>query len=819
MDAVFLQVVDMTASASILVGVVILLRLVLRKAPKAIHCALWAMVALRLVCPSLPESPVSLMPDSHPVTSVVQQETEKAPGTDQQPQVQLPQASAPNDVATTPAEPEKTVDWAGILTGIWLAGVGVMALYGIGSYLYLRRKVVPAVKEDGVWLCDHVASPFILGLLRPRIYLPSGLEEDYRASVLAHEQAHIRRGDHWWKPLGFGLLAVHWFNPVMWLAYVLLCRDIEAACDEKVVKGMDAADRRMYSEALLRCAAPRRSIAACPLAFGEQGIKGRIKSVLSYKKPTVWIIVAAIAVSAAVGIFFLTNPVSDDEDAKDIRSLQTLMEIVPEYVGMNGAEIYVWEEDGQLLCGALPVTSRYKTDEEIQALTGIKLEEMALLLDTCTAPDWNVVVNLVGQSQYWTPEQARDYSAIRELFYPRLGLYVRGMNEIVDVFTVATGEDTKQVFGDGYFYAKGHNGLYKVYCDDMEGIAEGNKLSISYVDKKEISSKAKYQITAKKVFNFNAAKRYENKMITMRIMNSDDCLNAFEQDCFYAIDNESRFYRVYCNDMTGLREGQLIRVTYRSDTLHQLEYPGGMPDGGYTPKYEMTAGKIEDFSQGEWTEMMRIVTSRPSALAFGTDYFYAYDSIGHLCRVYCGDMDGLTEGQLVRVTYREESRIKVDKINPPGEWTVDYELTAAAVYPIPEEGQYVATVYFRLYDELVYETMIDGRDWPETFWSVPITQEELEVLQGLQGDRQWMNPMLFSSLGWYDGSMNVVAGGKWSVWTLYRGGILTEKGFSPFTDEERAVYQALMARAALSEDAKNYFSDDYLVNKMNSAKS
>ena len=150
---------------------------------------------------------------------------------------------------------------------------------------------------------------------------------------------------------------------------------------------------------------------------------------------------------------------------------------------------------------------------------------------------------------------------------------------------------------------------------------------------------------------------------------------------------------------------------------------------------------------------------------------------------------------------------------------MDYELTAAAVYPIPEEGQYVATVYFRLYDELVYETMIDGRDWPETFWSVPITQEELEVLQGLQGDRQWMNPMLFSSLGWYDGSMNVVAGGKWSVWTLYRGGILTEKGFSPFTDEERAVYQALMARAALSEDAKNYFSDDYLVNKMNSAKS
>ena len=315
MKTVFLQILDMSVSASILAAVVIVLRLVLKKAPKAIHCALWAMVALRLVCPSLPESQASLMPDSQPVSAVVQGQLEKEPAAEVQIPVQnvqkpalIPQASAPQNTVTVKTELERAVDWMAVVSAVWLSGVGAMALYGVGSYVFLRRKVAPAVKENGVWLCDHLASPFILGILRPRIYLPSGLEMEHRASVLAHEKAHLRRKDHWWKPLGFALLAVHWFNPVMWVAYVLLCRDIEAACDERVVKGMEPGERKAYSEALLSCAAPRRSIAACPLAFGEQGVKGRIKSVLSYKKPTIWIILSAVVASVAVGVFFLTDP-------------------------------------------------------------------------------------------------------------------------------------------------------------------------------------------------------------------------------------------------------------------------------------------------------------------------------------------------------------------------------------------------------------------------------------------------------------------------------------------------------------------------------
>lgn len=303
MKEIFFQILDMSVNASLLVLVVIGVRLVLKKAPKYIHCTLWAMVALRLICPALPESEASLMPSNTPVSSMVHVETQSKPVTNE-----LPLATLPQIPIEQMEEQEPQIQWMDILCVVWLVGVATMAGYGAISYLLLRRRVVPSVQQDGVWLCDDVASPFILGVIRPRIYLPSSLDEDCRKSVLAHEKAHLRRKDHWWKPLGFVLLTIHWFNPIMWLAYILLCRDIEAACDERVVKGMEPEERKRYSEALLECAMPRRSIAACPLAFGEQGIKGRIKSVLNYKKPTIWIILATVVALSVVSVCFLTNP-------------------------------------------------------------------------------------------------------------------------------------------------------------------------------------------------------------------------------------------------------------------------------------------------------------------------------------------------------------------------------------------------------------------------------------------------------------------------------------------------------------------------------
>lgn len=615
MKAVFLQILDMSVSASILAGAVMVLRLLLKKAPKYIHCILWAMVALRLVCPSLPESQVSVMPDSHPVSSVVQPQ-QQAPVTNVQPPVQAPQVSIPDHTVTVMPEPERSVDWMSILGVIWLSGVGAMALYGFGSYIFLRRKVSPAVKEDGIWLCDSVASPFILGIFRPRIYLPSVLQPEYRASVLAHEKAHLRRKDHWWKPLGFALLAVHWFNPVMWIAYILLCRDIEAACDERVVKGMEPGDRKVYSEALLSCAAPRRSIAACPLAFGEQGVKGRIKSVLSYKKPAVWIVLVTVIASVAVAVFFLTDPMKEEPEnnTENTNDISDLIIKAPSYFQLDtfkGIEVYVWEEDGELACGAMSGTNRNKTDAEIRSLKGIKLEEMAVILDTYAIPDWYIVVHPFGQSQHWTEEQTKDAHAwvkIGQELRPRLGLYVIGENEgIGSDFRVATKGDIQPVFGDGFFYAKSYDGLYRVYCSDVGGLSEGDRLSISYVNKKDIAGTVKHEITAKKIFNFNA-KPTGTLIMDMIIAFSEPGYRAIDLDCFYATDSDGNFYRVYCNEMTGLSEGKLVRVIYSSDSLRELEYPNGYPDGGYTPKYEVTAIKAEPLpAQNEYVSMVYFI--------------------------------------------------------------------------------------------------------------------------------------------------------------------------------------------------------------------
>lgn len=339
MENVFLHLLNMSLTAAVLVVVVLLLRLVFHKAPRWIHCLLWALVAVRLLCPFAIESDLSLMP-SAPVVTVPDSLTlsdpvvtpnaptvdvivPDTPATPVPPQTDVggtvtpPVSSTPPDSSV--AAPGDSVDpWQVALTVAtyaWLLGVLAMLTYAAATTLRLRLQVREAVCVQGnLWQCDHLRSPFILGVLRPRIYLPSDLDSTAQASVIAHEKAHLKRLDHLWKPLGFLLLAVYWFNPVLWVAYIFLCRDIEAACDEQVVRDMSAADRKAYSEALLACSAPRRLVSACPLAFGETSVKSRIKSVLSYKKPTIWIVVAALLVSTVAGVCLLTDrPVAEQE--------------------------------------------------------------------------------------------------------------------------------------------------------------------------------------------------------------------------------------------------------------------------------------------------------------------------------------------------------------------------------------------------------------------------------------------------------------------------------------------------------------------------
>ena len=314
MEAVFLRLFNMSVTAGWLVMAIVLLRLVFRKAPKALWCLLWGMVALRLICPISFESSLSLIPSAQPVPEALfLSEAPAVPAVPAGPAVPLPARSG---------EPGQIF----ILSRVWILGVAVMGGYALVSYLRLRRRLTEAVPlENRILSCDGIGTPFILGLIRPRIYLPSDLSPVDLPYVLAHEQAHLSRGDHLWKPLGFLLLSIYWFHPMLWAAYLLLCRDIEMACDEKVMKILGPGCKKAYSLALIRCSVSRRAIAACPLAFGGGEVKERVKTVLNYKKPSFWVILIALILVPVLAVCFLSDPrTGRPPDFSDLFSFQDL---------------------------------------------------------------------------------------------------------------------------------------------------------------------------------------------------------------------------------------------------------------------------------------------------------------------------------------------------------------------------------------------------------------------------------------------------------------------------------------------------------------
>lgn len=313
MDDVFLKLVNLSISASWLILAVLVLRVVLKKAPKWVMPLLWGVVALRLVCLFSIESALSLIPSAETIPSEIVTETREP--------VLYEQATL--DIVTNPTLPsaaevpvgvsrqQAQVDF-NIYSVLWLAGMAALLVHALVSAGKLKRKLATAILlRDNIYESEFVDSPFVFGVVKPNIYLPMHMDEGTAAYVIAHEHAHLARRDHWWKVLGYLVLALHWFNPLVWVAYILFCRDIELACDEKVVKGLDGAARADYSQALLSCAAPKRAVAACPLAFGEGNIKMRVKSALHYKKPAFWVAAAAVLAVVIVAVCFLTNPRSE----------------------------------------------------------------------------------------------------------------------------------------------------------------------------------------------------------------------------------------------------------------------------------------------------------------------------------------------------------------------------------------------------------------------------------------------------------------------------------------------------------------------------
>ena len=310
----FLTLVNRGLSAGWLVLAVIAARFLLKKAPRWAVCALWGLVALRLLCPFSPESPLSLIPDAQPVSPEAVWNTvpavEMAPDATEAPVSPVLEAVLPDGLPVSPTPAQEIIAAASIL---WCAGLAGMALYTLVSYRRLSRRVKGAVRIDGnLYQGAAIPTPFVLGVLRPRIYLPNTLSREDMPYVIAHERAHIRRRDPLWKALGFGLLSIYWFQPLLWLGYALFCRDMELACDEKVASALSPSHRANYSQALLNCSAGRRFLAACPVAFGEVGVKERVKRVLSFRRPTLRAVLAAVLICAVIAVCFLTNPVTPE---------------------------------------------------------------------------------------------------------------------------------------------------------------------------------------------------------------------------------------------------------------------------------------------------------------------------------------------------------------------------------------------------------------------------------------------------------------------------------------------------------------------------
>lgn len=352
-DTIFIQLFNMSVSAGWLILAVIVLRLFMRKAPRWICCVLWAMVAVRLVCPVSLQSVFSLVPSAETIRfegEMMPEITSGVPLVDEtlNPMIESTINGAVDrpirDAATPPASP--LINWIHLAGIVWAAGCAALLAAAILGYLRVRRTLREAVQwQDNIWFCDHVKSPFILGIFKPGIYLPSDMGQEQMDYVLAHEQAHLKRKDHLWKVLGYLLLAVYWFQPLVWVAFILLCRDIEVSCDEKVIRNLDMGERKAYSRALLSCSRQRRMVIAYPLAFGEVGVKERVRSVLRYKKPAFWAAGAAIVVCAVVAVCFLTNPEQQAEAASlppiDQDGSETDSYVLPEResTGLPGTEI------------------------------------------------------------------------------------------------------------------------------------------------------------------------------------------------------------------------------------------------------------------------------------------------------------------------------------------------------------------------------------------------------------------------------------------------------------------------------------------------
>lgn len=487
MSRIFSGVLQMSIAAAWMIPVVMVLRRLLKRAPKWVNLVLWGLVGLRLVCPFVPESRFSLMPKlpilsgylygnmiGNPAGNAFQADTLQT-GTNFSNNIS--QAVLDGSTAATGSGMGgvfgitgsgigvfgtgvwRIPEWLlSIFTILWLAGVILFTGYAIYSYVRVRRQVAEAMwLRENLWICDEVKSPFILGLRKPKIYLSSSMDEAQYPYVIAHEQAHLKRGDQWWKPLGFLILAIHWFNPFVWAAYILFCNDLELACDESAVKKLKPQERKDYSYALLSCSMQRRLVTVCPLAFGEVGVKKRVKEILNYKKPTFWVVLAAVAVCVIVAVCFLTNP----------KQGTTTTILLTNEAGKSENGV-----DAGNVASADEVKAQQETDAALQEALDKQREQAEAVKEASAAEqEKQASENPAG----WIPMQNGNTTTWMNMQDGATAGFVTGKGDAAYA-QVKFGDTTLLLLSDGIYQDGEHT--YAMYCDVYGVGADGTPVQI-----------------------------------------------------------------------------------------------------------------------------------------------------------------------------------------------------------------------------------------------------------------------------------------------------------------------------------------------------
>ena len=480
MSRIFSGVLQMSIAAAWMIPVAMVLRRLLKRAPKWVNLVLWGLVGLRLVCPFVPESRFSLMPKL-PILSgyLYGNMIGNSAGNAFRADTLQSGTNFSNNISQTALDGSMGAAGSGMggafgITGsgigafgagvwriperllsafsiLWLAGVILFAGYAVYSYVRVRRQVAEAMwLRENLWICDEVKSPFILGLHKPKIYLSSSMDEAQYPYVIAHEQAHLKRGDQWWKPLGFLILAIHWFNPFVWAAYILFCSDLELACDESAVKKLNPQERKDYSYALLSCSMQRRLVTVCPLAFGEVGVKKRVKEILNYKKPTFWVVLAAVAVCVIVAVCFLTNP----------KQGTTTTILLTNETGKSENGV-----DAGNVASADEVNAQQETDAALQEALDKQRERAEAVKEASAAEqEKQAAENPAG----WIPMQNGNTTTWMNMQDGATAGFVTGKGDAAYA-QVKLGDTTLLLLSDGIYQDGEHT--YAMYCD-VYGVGE-----------------------------------------------------------------------------------------------------------------------------------------------------------------------------------------------------------------------------------------------------------------------------------------------------------------------------------------------------------